>query len=64
MKDCSETHSQLTQEVCEPVWLVIVLDSHSAGVEEDQDDDKPKPPLLLTHTTDPKFELFQCQHQP
>ena len=33
----------LTEELSQPVRLVVVLHGHRAGVEEDQDDDKPEP---------------------
>ena len=29
-----------------------MLHCHGAGVEEDQDDDQPEPPLLLAHLAD------------
>ena len=40
-----------------------MLDSDGAGVEEDEDNDQPEPPLLFTHPANPELELFQCQHQ-
>ncbi len=54
---------KLTKKLCQPLWLVVVLDSDSAGVEEDEDNDQPEPPLLFTHPANPELELFQCQHQ-
>lgn len=40
------------QELGEPVRLVVVLDCNAAGVEEDQEDDRPVEPLLLHHPAD------------
>ena len=40
----------------------MVLHGDGAGVEEDKDDNKPEPPLLLTHSPHPELELLQGQH--
>ena len=40
-----------------------MLDSYCTGVEEDEDNDQPEPPLLFTHPSNPELELFQGQHQ-
>ena len=54
---------KLTKKLCQPLWLVVVLDSYCTGVEEDEDNDQPEPPLLFTHPSNPELELFQGQHQ-
>ena len=53
---------QLTKTFSEPLWLVVVLHGDGAGVEEDKDDNKPEPPLLLAHSPHPELELLQGQH--
>ena len=40
------------EELREPVRLVVVFDGNTAGVEENQEDDRPVERLLLHHTTD------------
>ena len=40
----------------------MVLDDPRHGVEEDEDDDQPEPPLLLTHPPHPELELLQSEH--
>ena len=52
----------LTKKIGQPLRLVVVLDGDGAGVEEDKDDNKPEPPLLLTHSPHPELELLQGQH--
>ena len=53
----------LTETLREPLRLVVVLHRHCAGVQEDEDDDKPEPPLLFAHPPHPELELLQGEHQ-
>ena len=48
----------LTQELREPDGLVIMFHSHSARVEEYQDDDEPKPGWGLTPLSDQEPHLL------
>ena len=48
----------LTQELREPDRLVIMFHSHSARVEEYQDDDEPKPGWGLTPLSDQEPHLL------
>ncbi len=41
-----------------------MLHGDGTRVQEDEDDDQPEPPLLLTHPPHPELELLQGQHQP
>ena len=56
---CLETKG-LTQELGEPLRLVVVLHCHSAGVEEDEGDDEPEPVGRLADSSyeKPKVLLF------
>ena len=40
----------------------MVLDDSGHGVQEDEDDNQPEPPLLLTHPPHPELELLQSEH--
>ena len=50
----------LTQELGEPLRLVVVFHCHSAGVEEDEGDDEPEPVGRLANSSyeKPKVLLF------
>ena len=63
MIEYTPTHAPaLTEEFCEPLRLVVVLDDSGHGVQEDEDDNQPEPPLLLTHPPHPELELLQSEH--
>ena len=40
----------------------MVLDDSRHGVEEDEDDDQPEPPLLFAHSPHPELELLKSEH--
>lgn len=54
---CLETKG-LTQELGEPLRLVVVLHCHSAGVEEDEGDDEPEPVRRLADSPYEKPEVL------
>ena len=54
-----EIFSVLTEELRQPVRLVVVLHGHSAGVEEDEDYHKPEPRRgLNTDNVSPKKKIL------
>ena len=48
----------LTEELREPLRLVVVLDGDGAGVEEDEGDDEPEPVGRLADPTDEEPEVL------
>ena len=46
--------ARLTEELAEPLWLVVMLHSHAESIEKHKDDDEPIKPLLFDSASYPK----------
>ena len=54
--------SRLTQELCQPVGLVVVLHGHGARVEEHEDDHEPEPGWGLKMGRKVRWEINLAEH--